>query len=113
MPFPDSANQSKRTATSPLSEGEDSDYPYNRRSRMKRINPAEVLEDQDLPPDGGNGGENGNLELGATATVPCSTSAEDKVSTETDPKTKIEEKEPVTLESLSGKSTSVNSKIWS
>lgn len=104
MSFSDSTNRPKRIASSPLSEGEDNDSLNSRRSRMKRINLAEVMDEQGLPPDGRGGGKNGGPESGAAGlnTVPLSTLSDlNGESTETDSKTKIEEK--VTLESLSGK----------
>lgn len=47
---PDSGR--KRSASSPLSEGEEVDDPSSRKSRMKRINLAEIIAEQNLaPPD--------------------------------------------------------------
>lgn len=50
MSLRDSETSLKRTATSPLSEGEEVDDPSSRRSRMKRINLAELIAEESQAP---------------------------------------------------------------
>lgn len=95
------SDRSKRTASSPLSDGEEIGDPRSRRSRMKRINLTDLVAEEQEPPSSLDGGHPTN-ELGiGNSKLDCMTEIGDGQTIP--PPASESAKEPATLESLSGK----------